>query len=157
MLLMLELIILPFMKTLFSAGYEKETIKQFINKLTSSNVTSVYDVREVPLSRKNGFSKNILIEELKKKNIDYYHFPNLGSPNKLRKKLRKTSNYLRFFKSYRNYLKNNRQDIAKVIKLIENNGESSALMCYEKHPDLCHRSIIASEIIKRKRLRVIPL
>lgn len=146
------------MKTLFLTGYEKETPKDFLRKLKSKKITTVIDVREIPLSRKNGFSKQLLRKELAKHKIEYHHFPDLGSPTALRRKLRETNDYLGFFKNYRKYIKNKKNLIGEVIKIVISNGESSTLLCFEKHSDLCHRSIIASEILKmNKKVVITPL
>ena len=146
------------MKTLFLTGYEKETQKDFLKKLKSKRITTVIDVREVPLSRKNGFSKQLLRKELGRHSIEYYHFPKLGSPAVLRKNLRNTSDYLGFFNKYRDYIKKKKNLISEVIEIVRNNGENSTLLCFERHNDLCHRSIIASEILKiNKNLKVTPL
>ena len=77
------------MKKLFLTGYEKETIEEFLDKLKKENITTVIDIRETPLSRKNGFSKNLLSKLLEKKGINYFHFQDLGSPKELRDKLKK--------------------------------------------------------------------
>jgi len=146
------------MKNLILTGYEKETIPEFLDKLKKEKITTLIDVREIPFSRKNGFSKEALKKKLLRNKIEYYHFPDLGSPNKLRNKLRKTNDYLTFFKTYRKYIKGKKGSLLRLVKLVINNGKSSALLCFERHSDLCHRSIIASEILKiNKNIRIIPL
>ena len=81
------------MKKLFLTGYEKETIDKFLKKLEEANITTIIDIREKPLSRKNGFSKYTLEKLLKAKGISYFHFQDLGSPESLRTKLKEESNY----------------------------------------------------------------
>lgn len=139
------------MKKLFLTGYERETVESFIKKLRLKKITTVIDVREIPLSRKNGFSKNNLSQLLRKNDIKYYHFPKLGSPILLRNKLRETGDYLTFFERYYHHISNPKYNeiINTVIKLVVNNGESSALLCFEKETDLCHRSIIATKVLER--------
>ena len=63
------------MPSLFLTGYENETIEEFLKKLQSEGITTVIDVREIPLSRKYGFSKKQLIEQLDTLGIKYFHFP----------------------------------------------------------------------------------
>jgi hypothetical protein len=43
--------------TLFTRGYEGLTNEGFIARLQTAQVKTVVDVRELPLSRKKGFSK----------------------------------------------------------------------------------------------------
>lgn len=146
------------MKQLFLIGYEKESLTHFVNKLEKNKIKIVFDVRKIPVSRKNNFSKNTLKNKLSKKNIHYYSFTELGSPTVLRKMLRRTSDYIDFFKSYRKYLLNQNDSLNELIELIINNENDSAILCYERHSDLCHRSIIASEILKmNQNIKIIPL
>ncbi len=105
-------------------------------------------MREIPLSRKNGFSKNSLSQLLEESGIKYFHFPKLGSPMMLRRRLKETGNYLDFFSGYHSYVSEHPDLINKVVKLVVNNGESSALLCFEKETDLCHRAIIATKVLK---------
>lgn len=145
------------MKTLYLTGYESETIKHFLNKLKKEKITTVLDVREKPLSRKNGFSKNILKKFLADYGISYFHFHDLGSPVELRYELKKDNDYLTFFNKYRKYLKSKPQLIKAALGTIYQNGRS-VLLCYEKNYELCHRSILASELsIWDQNLRIIPL
>ena len=60
-------------KTIYTIGYEGYSIEKFITKLKDSNIQQIIDVREIALSRKNGFSKGILGLELKKVGIIYKH------------------------------------------------------------------------------------
>lgn len=145
------------MKKVYLTGYENEDIKDFLQKLKNSHITTLIDIREKPLSRKAGFSKNQLRELLEKENIKYFHMKELGSPSLMRSKLRGSGDYLPFFKAYRTYLTQNNQVIEDLTNIIYANG-NSALMCYERNSDLCHRSIVANELIKTdQNFKIIPL
>lgn len=144
------------MKKIYLTGYEKETIEEFLKKLKDAKITTVIDIREKPLSRKNGFSKNILKKILEKEEISYFHFEELGSPEVLRNRLKEENNYLAFFQKYREYIHRKPQLLNKLLKTIYNNGKST-LLCFEKDYELCHRSIVASELLKcDPNLQVIP-
>jgi len=43
--------------TIYTIGYEGIDIEQFFTLLSEHNIETVVDVRELPLSRKPGFSK----------------------------------------------------------------------------------------------------
>lgn len=145
------------MNKVFLTGYEKETIEEFLEKLTNANITTIIDVREIPLSRKNGFSGTNLEKILREKGINYYHFQALGSPSKIRIELKRNGDYLSFFKAYRNYLKNKLGIVRDLLEIIDTK-KHSALLCFEKDCELCHRSIIASELIKMSpHLQVTPI
>ncbi|NWM00773.1 DUF488 domain-containing protein, partial [Klebsiella pneumoniae] len=64
----------------FTIGYEATTMDAFIAALRAAGVERVIDVRAVPLSRRPGFSKNILAASLKAAGIDYVLLKNLGTP-----------------------------------------------------------------------------
>ncbi|MBI2326923.1 DUF488 domain-containing protein [Candidatus Curtissbacteria bacterium] len=145
------------MPILFLTGYEKETIEEFLSKIIKAKIDLIVDVREIPLSRKNGFSKQHLQKLLESNGVSYLHYPKLGSPSVIRKELYKNGDYVKFFSEYRKYANENAHEIQSVLDSIEK-WKHPAIMCYEKFCELCHRSIIASELLKlNNNLRVIPI
>ena len=44
---------------LLTIGYEGVKIEEFLDTLLEAEVTVLLDIRELPLSRKKGFSKNL--------------------------------------------------------------------------------------------------
>ena len=133
-------------KTIYLTGYEKETVDEFIEKLKKHGVTVLVDVRQYPLSRKYGFSKNILQEYLEKVGIQYQHVSELGSPKLMRDELRQEGDYITFFCKYRAYIKHKHFEVQKIVDLTQ--VETICVMCFEKDCELCHRTILADEIQK---------
>lgn len=131
--------------SLFTIGYENKKIEEFVDRLQQVGVSVVIDVREVPISRKPGFSKSRLREYLEQFNIKYIHTKELGSPKELRKKLYEDTNYEYFFNGYKEYL---RTQIDTVVNLYWDTivHEASCLMCMEEKPAYCHRKIVADKI-----------
>jgi len=129
---------------LLTVGYEGLAINEFIGKLKQFHISWLIDVREIPLSRKPGFSKKSLQERLNSENIQYVHIKALGSPSPIRNKLKQDSDYDYFFKAYGQYLKKNSKAIKEVYELIDKG--KTCLMCFEHFPDKCHRSAIANTI-----------
>lgn len=129
----------------FTTGYEKRDIFGFVENLQRHNIKTLIDVRELPISRKTGFSKSKLTEYLHNSNIKYIHIRELGSPKALRTQLYEDSNYEVFFKGYRKYLKS-KIDIVEDLyhELITN--ELCCIMCYERNPSQCHRTVVAEKI-----------
>lgn len=132
--------------TIYTIGYEGMKIEDFIKKLKNANIQQLIDVREIPLSRKNGFSKTILREELKKVGIAYKHYPELGSPKKIRHQLHTDWNYKAFFKEYKEIVKD--EEVQQRIKDVEKDSKmrKTVLLCFERDYRTCHRSIIAEEL-----------
>ena len=134
---------------LYTVGYEGMEISKFIKKLKDWNIELLVDIREIALSRKNGFSKSLLKEELKKSGIRYRHLRSLGSPTALRHKLRKDWDYKTFFDEYRKHIKD--QEIQDAVDELSAFAKfkKTVMLCYEKNHQTCHRSIIAEELQKR--------
>ena len=131
---------------LYTIGYESKNIEEFISQLKTNNIATLVDVREIPISRKKGFSKTIFSEFLNKNGIEYIHLKKLGSPKNLRNELKQDKNYTSFFEKYLGYLKLHRDIINDLYKIILE--KNCCIMCYESLPSRCHRKIICNEIEK---------
>jgi hypothetical protein len=68
------------MPDIFTIGYEGADPDRFVAALKGAGVASIADVRAVALSRKRGFSKNVLRDRLQADGIGYRHFIALGTP-----------------------------------------------------------------------------
>ena len=67
-------------RTLFTIGYEKATFPDFTAALGQAGVELVIDVRDLPLSRKPGYSKRQLAAGLAEAGMAYHHLRALGTP-----------------------------------------------------------------------------
>ena len=74
--------------TIYTIGYEGIDVQQFFMLLKEHNIETVVDVRELPLSRKPGFSKKILATALKLSGLEYTHLADLGCPKPIRDRYR---------------------------------------------------------------------
>lgn len=142
---------------LYTAGYEGENIQQFVLKLLTNQVELVVDVREIPLSRKRGFSKSQLKSILNDYKINYVHYKQLGSPRDIRHKLHSDGNYNEFFKCYKEYI-NSQEEVLQELKEVVTQ-ENTCLMCFENNPHLCHRSVVAGTLsnILDNRIKVVDI
>lgn len=130
---------------IYTAGYESREINEFIARLKKHGISMVIDVREVPASRKPGFSKTALSEHLQSAKIKYLHVKELGSPKTLREKLKEDKNYDHFFTEYGKYLKT-KVDIVRNLYRDVISHELSCIMCFEREPSQCHRKVVADKI-----------
>jgi len=128
----------------FTIGYEGREIDDFIDRLKKYRITRLIDVREIPLSRKKGFSKTELRKRVESAKIEYFHFRSLGSPSNIRHRLKIDHNYERFFKAYGIYLENNNAAISEAYDLMQNG--LTCIMCFERFPEKCHRSTVVQRI-----------
>ncbi len=131
------------MKKLFTIGYEGADLTDFLKTLKTAKVDVLLDIREIPLSRRKGFSKSALGQAMEAVGISYRHEKQLGSPKMIRHRLRKDGNYQRFFQDFEHYLN---QQLCLLKTLIEELDGNVALLCYEKAHDQCHRSSVAHAI-----------
>lgn len=138
----------------WTVGYEGMSLDLFLSKLKSNKIEQVVDVRELPLSRKPGFSKSTLESSLQKAGILYFHMGELGTPKKLRDDLRSGGSELIFFEKYRSHLDRNQRslDMLRGLAAIR----LTAIMCYEKSFENCHRKIIA-ERLEEEGVRVVHI
>ncbi len=131
---------------IFTIGYEGITLEAFVETLREHGVQTVVDVRELPLSRRAGFSKRPLSAVLKENGIGYVHERPLGTPKALRHALRAGLELESFRAEYRQVLADRQPDLERVAALAAH--ERVALMCFEADPLECHRSVIADELLR---------
>lgn len=72
---------------IYTIGYEGTQIDQLTKELVSKKILALIDVRKNAISRKKGFSKTRLSDEMQAAGIEYIHMPELGIPSSLRKEL----------------------------------------------------------------------
>jgi uncharacterized protein (DUF488 family) len=134
--------------TVYTIGYESCKIEDYINKLIKHNVSMVVDVRKNAFSMKYNFSKNKLADILNKMGIKYLHIPELGIESSNRKNLNSAQDYRDLFSYYeRSLLPQKQKELGQVYSIIKKNNERTALTCFEKDHNMCHRSIIAKQNI----------
>jgi uncharacterized protein (DUF488 family) len=129
---------------LFTVGYEGREINEFVNYLKQFNVSRLIDVRELPLSRKAGFSKSSLKKRLEDENIQYVHLKSLGSPSLIRNKLKSDQDYDYFFKEYTEYLSGKLNALEELYDYVSDG--INCIMCFERSPKKCHRTVIVEKV-----------
>jgi uncharacterized protein (DUF488 family) len=130
---------------IFTIGYEAATMGDFIAALTSAGVKRVIDIRAVPNSRRPGFSKTPLRNALAEAGIDYVHLRALGTPASGREAARK-GRHEDLKRIYAGQLELP-QAMAEGAQMIALAKEiPSALLCYEREPSGCHRSLLIDAI-----------
>jgi len=97
---------------LYTIGYEGVDLEDFLSMLRSMGVNMLLDVRELPISRRKGFSKTALSEALGGAGIAYRHERDLGSPRDVRHRLRESGNMKAFLAEYEAHL-------ARQIELLD--------------------------------------
>ncbi len=132
---------------LYTIGYEGIDIDSLIQQLKDNAVECLIDVRQIPLSRKRGFSKTALETSLAAERIQYVHLKELGSPKRLRERLKQTWDYRDFFKKMDAYLASRTDAIESAYQHVRR--LVCCLMCFEHIAEHCHRTIVAKKIKER--------
>lgn len=134
-------------RRLFTTGYEGADIETFIARLKGHAVNCVLDVREIPLSRKRGFSKTALRTRLDEDGISYIHLKALGSPKPVRDKLKNDHDYKSFFASMEEHLFDSIDAIETAYDYVTK--KTCCLLCFEQLAAKCHRKVVARKIKDR--------
>lgn len=132
---------------LTTIGYEGLNVQSFFSILNENNVTTLVDVRELPISRKPGFSKSALSQNALSFGMKYIHIPELGSPRNLRREYREDNDWQHFSEQYRIYLKTQKEPLEELSEIVSR--EICCLMCFEADFHKCHRRYISNAIFAR--------
>ncbi|WP_333885399.1 DUF488 domain-containing protein [Sphingobium yanoikuyae] len=131
---------------IFTIGYEGVTQAQLIEALRAAGVEVLADVRALPLSRRPGFSKNILASGLREAGIDYVGFKALGTPPAGREAARR-GQHARLREIYAGQL-DLPEAIVQAAQLVElAAARPTALLCFERDPAGCHRSLLLDAVL----------
>mgnify|MGYP001598072541 FL=1 len=130
--------------TVFTIGYEGLDIESFVSLLALHDIETVVDVRELPLSRKPGFSKKALASMLNLSGLEYVHMARLGCPKPVRNRYREDGNWKQYTEGFLKYLRTQEPAIAELSERVR--ASNCALLCYEADFNFCHRSMVADAL-----------
>ena len=105
------------------------------------------DIRELPLSRKKGFSKKSLQAAVEEAGIRYEHVRDLGDPKPGREAAR-SGNYKEFEKIFSTHLASEKAQSALTKLVPVAQSERMCLLCFERSHKHCHRTMVAKEFSK---------
>ncbi len=142
------------MRRIYTIGYGKRNISEFLSLLKKYAVEVIVDVRSFPYSKQNpDFSKERLKELLNKENIKFLYLGDLlgGRPKDADCYIDGKVNYQKceekdFFK----------KGIARLIAGI-NKGYRICLMCSEIKPEDCHRSKLIGQYLEKMNIEVLHI
>jgi len=128
----------------YTIGYEGKTVEEFINILREHGIDAIVDVRDLPLSRKKGFSKTQLSQTLEEARIQYEPARSLGTPRDVRNRYRATRNRDVFAEDYAQILRDHQPELQELLQKAQQ--EKICLLCFEQDSADCHRSLLAEEL-----------
>lgn len=141
------------MQTIFTIGYEGATLSDFIATLQVVGVRRVVDVRELPQSRRPGFSKNVLRAALEEHGLSYEHRKALGDPKAGREAAR-AGRHDEFQQIFKAHMETSaaRDELLALWQVLET--ESCVLLCYERDHRHCHRQLLCDDLQRLGSLQV---
>lgn len=133
---------------LCTIGYERTTWPAVRDALRAAGAQQVIDVRQLPLSRKPGFSKRTLAAGLAEAGMSYVHLPALGTPPEGRE-ANKRRQWDKFWQIVDASLATLEAGIALEQAAELAVGRPSCLLCFEADPHICHRLRVAEILSAR--------
>ncbi len=143
-------------RTLLTIGYEGRTVDELIARLSDAGAELLIDVRAIAASRRPGFSKTALAGALREAGIDYLHLRALGTPKPGREAARK-GRAAEMREIFEAHLESPEADLAFEQAHAAALERRSALLCFERDPACCHRTIVAERLVERSGFEVLPL
>ncbi|MES1971220.1 MAG: DUF488 domain-containing protein [Pseudomonadota bacterium] len=130
---------------IFTIGYEGTTMADFLAALKAAGVERVIDIRALPLSRRPGFSKSMLAASLLEAGIGYVHLKALGTPKRGRDAAKKGDRAtLEEVYAGQLELPEKQAQVAQMLDLARE--KPSALLCFERDPSVCHRTLLLDAV-----------
>ncbi len=137
-------------KSIHTIGYASHTIESFVATLEKFNITAIADVRSQPYSKfKPEFNRENLKKALINNSIDYVFLgDNIGA------RIKATECYKNGQADYELISKHPlfQEGIDRLLKGMEK--FSIALMCAEKDPINCHRTILICKHLKKHKIKI---
>lgn len=132
---------------LFTIGYAGRTLDALIASLQEHAVDRVIDVRELPLSRRRGFSKTPLANALAAVGIEYVHLRSAGNPYR-----HDDASLAEILARFRDHLRHDPTALTEVLDAAR--GRTATLLCMCERATECHRSVITSELARHVHVRI---
>jgi len=133
-------------RTVWTIGYEQASMPAFLAVLQEAGIEVVADVRAIAASRRPGFSKTALAANLAEAGIQYRHYRALGTPAAGRAAAR-ALDHAKLESIYAGQLALP-EALAAGAQLTELvHAHRVALLCYERDPGCCHRTLLHKAIL----------
>jgi uncharacterized protein (DUF488 family) len=142
--------------TIYTIGYEKRDGDGLMSALRDQGVRVLADVRERATSRRADFRAANLKAICDDAGIIYQPWPTLGSTAEQRDGLHESGDFQTFALAFRSHAMSTMEaDLDRLAEAVAR--EPTALLCYERLHEDCHRSVIAELIASRLDATVIAI
>lgn len=139
------------MRELFTIGYTKKRLREFVTRIKTAGVDCVVDIRLNNTSQLAGFAKRedlgFLLEE--GFGIRYVHMLSLAPTEEILSRYKSGKDFKAYASSYAELMEG-RGMVTSFLKSAEDGGwERPCLLCAEDESDKCHRRLLAEAIAER--------
>jgi uncharacterized protein (DUF488 family) len=144
------------MKNLFTIGFTKKSAEHFFNLLQMNKIDLVADVRLNNRGQLAGFTKERDLKYfLSLFNIEFIHLIDFAPTKELRNTYHSDWNFEAYKDNYLKLIKS--RNAIKNLSELNLPHKNVCLLCSEAEPNKCHRSIAASEIVKKLHIPLFNL
>jgi len=141
--------------TVYTIGYSGFLINDFVSTIKANDISLIIDVRSQPYSQYfSDYNKESLQQRLKSQGVYYRNYAKEFGARQDERRYYSSSGYLDF----ELYAKSSSfmSGVEKLIKSM-NKGYKFALMCAEKDPSRCHRTILVARAFHDAGYKIIHL
>lgn len=134
------------MERLLTIGYQDTSQAAVLGALRQAGATVLVDVRAIAASRRPGFAKSQLAAGVSGIGLGYLHLRSLGTPADGRAAAR-DGRHDDLRRIYGQHLETPeaQHQLAQLAGLVQS-GQRACLLCLERQPHHCHRSLIAERL-----------
>lgn len=141
---------------ILTIGYERAGFAALLAALQDASVETVIDVRELPASRRAGFSKTMLKANLAVAGIGYQHLKALGTP-KAGRAAHRAGDMETFWTIVDEALDRPEAHLALAHAALLAQGGRTCLLCLEHDWRICHRARICERLAEAHGFRAMHL
>lgn len=131
------------MVTIYTIGFTKKSLKEFINLLKKNKITKLIDTRLSRDSQLSGFAKSkdlkYVLEKILK--IKYEIVPEFSPTKELLKTYQKDKDWDKYEKGFLELIRE--RELERFKDTVLDEKERICLLCSEEKADKCHRRLLA--------------
>jgi uncharacterized protein (DUF488 family) len=126
----------------YTIGFTKKTLEEFITRLTKAGVQRVVDIRLNNTSQLAGFAKSSdLAFILKQFGIEYISVKSLAPDKVLLDKYHRNRNWAEYEVNFKTLM--NARNAIKTLNDLQLDKKTSCFLCTEDTEEKCHRRLVA--------------
>lgn len=135
------------MNKIYTIGFTKKTLEDFITRLKKAGVQRVVDIRLNNSSQLSGFAKSKDLEFiLKQFGIEYISVKSLAPDKALLDKYRENKDWDDYEANFRALM--DARNSKKMLDELQLDKKVSCFLCSEDKPEKCHRRLVAEMLGK---------